>query len=130
MSEIKEVDQKNHDADQPSERPKKRSRISLLIAIVVLLGIIWVAVRPGVFTIQPIGALPDGVTVIYHSRNPEMPFFSSPDGLCLEIQGSVTLLCRVAAIGALDELGERILLRLPYNRWAYLRSTGGLEFKE
>lgn len=104
-------------------------RIGLIVLAVIVVGL-WIVVRPGVFTVQPIGALPDGVTLLYHSRNPEMPFFASPDGLCLEIQGSVSLLCRMAGLSAVGELGDRILLRLPYQHWAYLRSTGGLEFEQ
>lgn len=114
--------------DEIKEKPRKKGR-GLLI-IVILLLVIWFGVRPGVFVIQPIGALPEGITIIYYSRNPEMPFFLSPDGLCLEIYGLVSLLCRAAGIGAVDELADRILLRLPYLRWAYLLSTGGLEFDQ
>ena len=109
---------------------KRRSSTILVIVLVIIVGVLWVLIRPGVFTIQPIGALPDGITIVYHSRNPEMPFFSSPDGMCLEIQGSVNLLCRAAGIGAMEELTDRIILRLSYSRWAYLRSTGGLEFDQ
>jgi hypothetical protein len=117
------------------EKPSKSRRgcvISLIIIFVVLIlcSISWILVRPGVFTIQPIGAIPNGVTFIYHSRNPEMPFFSSPDSLCMEMQGSVSLLCRGVALGVVEELADRIVLRLPYQRWAYLRSTGGLEFDQ
>jgi hypothetical protein len=114
-----------------ADRPKKK-RFGCL-SVVVLLGVLiglWLLIRPGVFTVQPIGALPEGVTFVYHSRNPEMPFFSSPDGLCLQIQGSVNLLCRAAGIGAINELSDRILIKLPYSRWAYVRSTGGLEFEQ
>ncbi len=115
------------------EKPTKSRKgciVPLVVIIVVLLlcSLSWMLVRPGVFTIQPIGAIPEGVTLIYHSRNPEMPFFSSPDGLCLDAQGSVSLFCRGAAISAASELTDRIIVRLPYMRWAYLRSTGRLEF--
>jgi hypothetical protein len=110
---------------------EKKSRsgclpILILLTVVVVIGALLI--RPGVLTVQPIGALPEGVTIIYHSRNPEMPFFASPDGLCLKVQGSVNLLCRMAGIAAVSELTDRILIRLPYSRWAYLQSTGGLEF--
>ena len=101
----------------------------MIILVSICTAIAWFIIQPGVFTIQPIGALPDGVTFIYHSRNPEMPFFSSPDGLCLQTQGSVTLLCRAAAISATSKLGDRIIIKLPYIRWAYLQSTGGREFE-
>ena len=114
----------------PSEPEKKKSKQPLFFLFILILVVIFLLLRPGVFTIQPIGALPEGVTFVYHSRNPEMPFFSSPDGMCLESMGSVSLLCRGMAIAALEELTDRILLRLPYSRWAYLRSTGGLEFAD
>jgi hypothetical protein len=102
--------------------------VIVIVVVLLLCSVSWVLVNPGVFTIQPIGAIPDGITFIYHSRNPEMPLFSSPDGLCLEMQGSVSLLCRGAALGAVEELADRIILRLPYQRWAYLQSTGGQEY--
>lgn len=104
---------------------KSHKGIYISIAIIVLA---WMLIRPGVFTIQPIGAIPDGVTIVYHSRSSEMPFFSSPDGLCLELNGGVSLLCRIAALNASTDLTDRIIFRLPYSRWAYLQSTGGLEF--
>jgi hypothetical protein len=88
----------------------------------------WFLIQPGIYSIQPIGALPDGVTFIYHSRNPDTPFFASPDGLCLKTQGSVTLLCRGVALAASRSLIDRIIVKLPFIRWAYLQSTGGLEF--
>jgi hypothetical protein len=108
----------------PKHRKKKRA-FWIILALVFLA---WVLVRPGVFTIQPIGALPEGITLVYFGRGSEMPFFSSPDGLCLQMQGKVSLFCRAEALSAATELKERIILRMPYSRWAYLRSTGGLEF--
>jgi hypothetical protein len=107
---------------------KSQKGLYSIIAIIGLLVLVWFLVRPGVFTIQPIGALPEGVTLIYHSRGPEMPFFSSPDGLCLKMQGSVSLLCRGAAMAGAAELTDRIILKLPYIHQAYLVSTGGMEF--
>jgi len=90
---------------------------------------VWQLVRPGVFTVQPIGGLLEGMTCVYHSRDPETPFFSSPDGLCLKKEGAVTLLCRGIAFSITSELMDRTIIRLPYSRWAYLQSTGGLEFE-
>lgn len=107
-----------------------RSHKGIYIAImfIAIIVIAWILIRPGVFTIQPIGALPEGITIIYHSRGSEMPFFSSPDGMCLQIQGSVSLLCRGVALSASTELLDRVIIKLPYSHWAYLKSTGGLEF--
>lgn len=97
---------------QIEEEPKKKRSSGCIVAIAVLavlLVIILVAVRPGVFSVQPIGALPEGVTFIYHSRG-DIPFFSSPDGMCLDIQGSVSLLCRGTALAAVTELTDRIII--------------------
>lgn len=109
---------------------KKGKGLLIFLLLLIAIGMLWFMIRPGVFTIQPIGALPDGITIIYHSRNPQMSFFSSPDGLCLQMQGSVSLLCRAAALSSVEELSDRIIIRLPYSHWAYLRSTGGLEFEK
>jgi hypothetical protein len=99
-----------------------------LLTLIIVVGAAWWIVRPGVFTVQPLGAFPEGVTFIYHSRGPEMPVFASPDGLCLKLQGSVSVLCRMAGLTAVTPLVERILLRLPYNQTAYLLSTDGQTF--
>jgi len=113
----------------PLEPEKKKSKLPLIFLIIIIIFVVvFLLIRPGVFTIQPIGALPEGITFVYHSKGSEMPFFSSPDGLCLGSMGGVSLLCRGMAMGSLEELADRILFRLPYSRWAYLRSTGGREF--
>jgi len=116
------------DQTQAIEKPKTRKgRYTLLILLLIFI-LAWILVKPGVYSIQPIGALPDGVTFIYHSRNPEMPFISSPDGLCLKIQGSVSLLCRGVVMNSSIDLLDRIIIKLPYLRWAYLQSTDGMDF--
>jgi hypothetical protein len=108
--------------------PKTRKKKYVFWVVIAVLLLAWILLRPGVFTIQPIGALPEGITFVYYGRGSEMPFFSSPDGLCLQMQGKVSLFCRAGALSAATELKDRIILRMPYSRWAYLRSTGGLEF--
>jgi len=114
-----------------TKHPRKtRKGLYAVVGILAVIVLAWLLIRPGVFVIQPIGAIPEGVTIIYHSRNPEMPFFSSPDGLCLQIQEGVSLLCRMAVLGGVEEITERVIARLPYSHWAYLRSTGGLEFDQ
>lgn len=107
---------------------KPRLWLWLSLALILLLVVVWVGVRPGVFTVQPIGALPEGVTFIYSGRSDKMSFFSSPDGMCLEIQGGVSLLCRGMALASSKDLLDRIIVKLPYSEWAYLQSTGGQQF--
>jgi hypothetical protein len=79
----------------------------------------------GFYTVQPIGALPEGGTAIVWRAGDE-PFFNSPDALCLERMGSVSLLCRGMAMTQAPT--DRIILRLPYQDWAYSASTGGQSF--
>lgn len=79
----------------------------------------------GFYTVQPIGALPDGATAIIWRSSGE-PFFNSPDALCLERLGGVSLMCRAMAMG--EAPTDRIIVRLPYLEWAYSASTGGKEF--
>jgi hypothetical protein len=47
---------------------------------------VFVYTQMGVYTIQPIGALPDGVTMAYWRSSGE-PFFNSPDATCLRDSG-------------------------------------------
>lgn len=118
----------NKNQDPLPGRRRSSRIIPLLISLILVFVFGWFFVRPGVFTIQPMESIPEGVTYLYHSRGTEIPFFSSPEGLCLSTRGEVDNLCRIAALEGSEELSERLFLRLPYNHWAYLRSTGGLEF--
>lgn len=79
----------------------------------------------GFYSMQPIGALPDGATAIVWRDSGE-PFFNSADALCLERVGGVSLMCRGMAISQAPL--DRIILRLPYQEWAYTASTGGQTF--
>ena len=112
---------------EPQKRKPRRGCGAVVLLIALATVAFWFFAKPGVFTVQPIGAIPEGITFEYHPRNPEMSLFSSPDGLCLEMQGSVSLLCRVIALGAVGELSDRIMILLPYSHWDYLQSTVGLQ---
>ena len=97
------------------------AHVLLIIAIAVF---VWLTM--GLYAIQPIGALPEGVTlVVWRSSNE--PFFNSPDAMCLKAQGSVSLLCRGIAVA--NAPTDRTIIKLPYKEWAYLLSTGGRQFE-
>jgi hypothetical protein len=96
--------------------------VGLLVTVLVV-GVLLTQV--GVYSVQPIGALPQGATVIYWRHSNE-PFFDSADALSLRATGSVSLLSRLAALGHAPV--DRIILRLPYLEAAYLASTGGRDF--
>lgn len=110
------------DANTTKGRP---SSWMLIAGLLVVATAAFVYAKLGFYSIQPIGAVPEGATVIVWRESDE-PFFNSADGMCLRRTGSVSLMCRMMAIGAAPK--DRILLRLPYQRWAYLRSTDGKEF--
>jgi len=79
----------------------------------------------GFYTIQPIGAIPKGVT-LWVWRATDEPFFNSADSVCLRKTGQVSLLTRGIALSQAPK--DRIILRLPYLEFAYLQSTNGQKF--
>lgn len=99
---------------------KKNHTIALIITV-ALMVVIYTQVT--IFVVPPIGALPEGKTVIITRLN-KTEFIDSPDAMCERIQGGVSLLCRGIIMGAVVEKST-ILLRLPYSSWLYGISTGG-----
>ena len=85
----------------------------------------------GFFVIQPIGAVPEGATVLYLRAGTNMPFICSVDGFLLEQTGEVSLFARAMTFGVLGKLVvERKIVKLPYSEQLYLVSTGGKTPKE
>jgi hypothetical protein len=80
-----------------------------------------------IFVIPPIGALPEGKTLIIARLN-KTEFIDSPDAMCERIQGGVSLLCRGMVMAAVIER-TNILARLPYSSWLYGISTGGKTYE-
>lgn len=110
-------------ATAPVPTPRRRRWLAPLFVAALLL---LLYTQVGLYSIQPIGAIPQGGTVLVWRRGGE-PFFNSPDGTCLRVQDGVSLLCRMAAMGKAPV--DRVILRLPYQHWAYLASTGGRTFE-
>lgn len=88
-------------------------KLAIVLVVLALSTIgIWISgVR--IIVIQPIGAIPNGVTVIV-SGIKNVNFIDSPDAICNRTQGGVSLLCRGVTAGAIANKGN-ILLRLPYS---------------
>ena len=101
----------------------RRTMIALLA--VALLAVL-ISSQVTVFVVQPIGAAPEGRTVVM-SRQANTKFIDSADAICLRIQDGVSLLCRAMVLGGVLE-GATVYLRLPYSRTLYRISTGGAEF--
>jgi hypothetical protein len=120
------------------DKVKSYKSLYIIIGIVIAVIVFLIILRPGVYTIHPrtyeytVGEdVTIGGTIIYYSRNKNSPFFSSPDGTCLNIEDNALGMdfCRKFAIfGFIDQKGHRILLNLPYSEWAFLQSTGGREY--
>lgn len=109
-------------ASKPAKRRRKRWVIAGILLTAVGLGF---RLFCGFYSVQPIGALPQGATAIVWRAKGE-PFFNSPDALCIERIGGVSLMCR--AMAAREAPTDRIVLRLPYQAWTYSASTGGRDF--
>ncbi|QEY70481.1 hypothetical protein [Pseudomonas denitrificans (nom. rej.)] len=92
------------------------------LAVVVILAIA-IYTQITIFVVPPIGAVPEGRTVIMLRLN-KTEFIDSADAMCERIQGGVSLLCRGITMAAVVN-NTKILARLPYSRSLYLISTGG-----
>lgn len=100
----------------------KRRTILLLLVAVLLLGFL-VSTQISVFVLQPVGAAPEGRTLVI-SRLNASKFIDSADAMCERIQGSVNLLCRGVVLGQVGQ-NATVYLHLPYSETLYRLSTGG-----
>jgi len=104
-----------------------------IITLIILLCVSCFLFRLfcGIFVIQPIGAIPKGVTVVYWRAGLNMPFIASSDGLLIKSGTGVSLLGRGMVLSTVVELIEpRIIFRLPYFEVFYLISTGGKQYSQ
>lgn len=103
------------------------------ITIILICGVIILFFRLcfGIFVIQPIGAIPDGATIIYWRSGLNIPFIASADGLLEQSGAGVSLLGRGLILAKLAEpIKKREVIRFSYSRTFYLWSTGGKEYKK
>ena len=93
----------------------------LVGGILILFIVIYFTIT--IFVIPPIGAVPEGRTVILFRykittegkiMRSETKFIDSADAMCKRKMGYVNLLCRGFALANIAE-GSTILLRLPYS---------------
>jgi len=101
-------------------------KLALFGAIAVVLAAVAASQVLTILVIQPIGAIPDGRTVIMW-RTDRTKFIDSADAICEREMGGVSLLCRGGVLAALVKTNG-ILLRLPFSETLYSISTGGKEY--
>lgn len=104
---------------------KKSVSITMLVVTAIVFAVAYIQLT--IFVVPPIGAVPEGRTLII-SRLNKTEFIDSADAMCERIQGGVSLLCRGFALGAVAS-NSTIYLRLPYSEWLYLISTGGKTYE-
>lgn len=112
------------------EEEKKSSKLPIvLLGLALILFLIFFTT--GFFVIQPIGAVPEGVTIWYIRAGLNLGFIESADGLLLKESGEVSLFGRAAMIGKVVELiDDKTIVKLPYSNTMYRISTGGVEFEQ
>jgi len=98
-------------------------KTSIVTLAVVLVLVVLVSTQVTIFVVPPIGAVPEGRTLII-SRLNRGDFIDSADAMCERIQGGVNLLCRGMVLGAVGK-NAVVFIRLPYSESLYLISTGG-----
>ena len=102
------------------------SRLFILLAIVVVAAVVGEQFIT-IFVIQPVGAVPQGRTLII-SRLNTLQLIDSADAWCERQQGGVSLLCRIAVMGRVAQEAT-VLARLPYSEVLYQISTGGKTYE-
>lgn len=106
---------------------RKKVVVGLLIGVTAIL--IFVRSFCGIFVIQPIGAVPDGATIVYWRSGLNLPFVASADGVLLASGGGVSLLGRGLVLAKLSgPILERQIFRVSYSETLYLWSTDGSRF--
>lgn len=85
--------------------------ISIAVALACVAAIYVAGIR--IVVIQPIGAIPKGVTAVVAGIE-NVNFVDSPDAICMRRMGGVSLLCRGMTAAAIAN-NSKILLRLPYS---------------
>ena len=96
---------------------------NVLITAGIALLCLVVYTQITIFAVPPIGAVPEGRTVIMLRLN-KTNFIDSADAMCVRIQGYVSLMCRGMTMAGVVQ-ATTILARLPYSETIYKISTGG-----
>ena len=103
------------------------SKRKIIFLVVFTVCMIAVYTQVTFFVIQPIGAVPNGRTLVV-LRTGKLKFIDSADGLCARESNGVSLLCRMAVLGTVAQ-NCTVIARLPYSETLYLISTNGSKYE-
>jgi hypothetical protein len=96
----------------------------IIISIVVFL--IFIRTTIGIFVIQPIGAIPEGTTIVYWRVGTNFDSVESADGLVQKTGAGLSLFTRgIALAAAAEPVVQREIFRMPYSSFLYGLTTGG-----
>ena len=101
-------------------------RLAIVFVVLLVLGAI-ASTQITIFVVQPIGAVPEGRTLVLKRRS-NLDFIDSPDAMCERRMGGVSLFCRASALSAAISGVDDILMRLKYSETLYGVSTGGKSY--
>lgn len=102
-----------------------KRKIIFLVALAAFMIVAYTQVT--FFVIQPIGAVPEGLTLVIW-RTGKLNFVDSADGLCARESNGVSLLCRMTVLGTVAQ-NSKVIARLPYSETLYLISTDGKQYE-
>jgi hypothetical protein len=105
---------------------KAQATIAIILAIMV--SAVITASQVTLFVVQPIGAVPEGRTLLI-SRLNKTKFIDSADAMCEREMGGVSLLCRMTMLGGVMA-NSKIYARWPYSETLYSISTGGKSYEK
>jgi len=107
---------------------KTKKLVSIVIGIVLFIGIIF-RLYCGIFVIQPIGALPEGATIVYWRSSVDLPFIASADGILDKSGNGVSILGRLSILSKVAlPLKDHQIFRFGYSQKLYLMSTDGKQY--
>jgi hypothetical protein len=104
-----------------------KTRIAVAVAATAFAGaMLFATSQIAFFVVQPIGALPEGRTlVIWRART--MNLIDSADAWCERQTKEVSLICRSLVLAKIQD-EDVIITTLPYSETMYLWSTDGRMF--
>ncbi len=112
---------------------KNKNLMKNLFYVVLVLIVLGLVFRTffGIFIIQPMGAIPEGVSIVYKRTGINLPFISSADGVLEKSGQGVSLLGRGIVIAKLSEpIIKNEVFRFSYSEKLYLISTNGKKYEK
>lgn len=107
-----------------------KKRIIKLIVFIFIIGLFF-RIFCGIFVIQPIGAIPEGATIVYWRMGMNLPFIASADGILEKSGSGVSLLGRGLILAKVAEpIKDKEIFRIGYSETLYLWSTGGKTYEK